>query len=97
MLRACVGLNVSLYFFMVLTRGIDLCQDTAVAPTPLKENRRRYNDLLHIRDALQQILDDPTVHLSDRLAATLQSDLSSARAIRTGMDCVQAITRVVGT
>ena len=97
MLRACVGLNVSLYFFMVLTRGIDLCQDTAVAPTPLKENRRRYNDLLHIRDALQQILDDPMVHLSDRLAATLQSDLSSARAIRTGMDCVQAITRVVGT
>ena len=95
MLRGCVGLNVSLYFFMILTRGLDLIKNAVAGPNVLRQADPFHSDLIHIRNSLLQVYEDPTIYLKDRLAATLQNDVSSEQAIRVGMDCVKLITLFV--
>lgn len=97
MLRGCVGLNVSLYFFMILTRGLDLLKKAVV----IRNTDRHYNlkeiyvDLIHIRNAIQEIYEDPIIGVKDRLTATLQNDTTSDQAIQMGSNLVKAITLVV--
>jgi hypothetical protein len=95
MLRGCVGLNISLYFFMILTRALDLIKLSVTGSNVQPQQDPMYSDLVHIRHALQQIYNDPTVHLTERLAATLHSGVSSDQAILVGMKCVQLITLTV--
>ena len=95
MLRGCVGLNVSLFFFMILTRGLDLLRKVVTLPYGDVDTNEIHVDLIHIQNALQQIYNDPMVCLKDRLTATLQNNTASDRAIQVGIKVLLVIPLVV--
>jgi JmjC domain, hydroxylase len=84
MLRGCVGLNVSLFSFMLLTRGLDLLRDIWSEEDPVLPHvadasghkTKRIRDLVGICGTLRVLIssDSDEVHWTDRLVATLQNE-----------------------
>jgi JmjC domain, hydroxylase len=85
MLRGCVGLNVSLYFFMTLRRGLDLIlelvQESAdMSLTTYRD--RAIHDLVCISNAMQLLCNDnSSIHLTQRLTGTLNNVRSADEAV----------------
>jgi JmjC domain, hydroxylase len=78
MLRGCIGLDVTAYFFMILCRGLELLQSSLGAAT-----LQATVDLARIREALLVLFHDEkgSIHLADRLGAILADDLLRDEAI----------------
>jgi JmjC domain, hydroxylase len=67
MLRGCIGLDVTAYFFMLLSRGLELLQSSFGMPT-----LQATVDLARIREALLVLFNEKrSIHLADRLGAML--------------------------
>jgi JmjC domain, hydroxylase len=94
MLRGCAGLDATTFYFMLLTRGLDLTMEEHGNNNNCGGNEDdddgRHFDLVHLRDMLSQLLHTETLFLHNRLAAVLaDSDLASI-AIQIGhtfVDC----------
>jgi hypothetical protein len=101
MLRGCVGLNVSLYFFMILTRGLDLLQysiklnlNNVWSHSCDCIDRSIRQDVMFISNSLQEICNDPLIHLRERLGATLHDIRLSDQALRIAMHYIQFISNI---
>jgi hypothetical protein len=68
MLRGCVGLDVTAFFFMLLTRLLELLSEENA------NNAETSFDVYRLIDMLQLLVDDKKVRVKDRLAAVLQSE-----------------------
>jgi len=68
MLLGCVGLNVSSFFWMMLSRVLELLREKIAAVDDCVVTA---TDLRRLSEMLSQLLRDEMLHLQDRLAATL--------------------------
>jgi hypothetical protein len=70
MLLGCVGLDVTSFFFMILSRALELLQ-----PDSIGDNwETQQFDLVCLGDMLSQLLNDKLLHVHGRLTATLSGD-----------------------
>lgn len=89
MLRGCVGLDVTAFFFMVVTEQARLLtRDMSDETTGEEESWERFFDMFRLEQVLESLL-QPQVHLHERLAAMLEHD----KLVMEAMD----ITKMVAT
>jgi JmjC domain, hydroxylase len=99
MLRGCVGLNVSLFSLMLLTRGLDLLRDIVDVPVShvakVGHPTNRIRDLSGICQSLRLLLSTDSVsdavHWTDRLIATLQNEDAAHQVQRIAMDLIAVV------
>jgi hypothetical protein len=81
MLLGCVGLDVTSFFFMILSRALELLQPDSIDNYDDDDLEIQQFDLVCLGDMLSQRLDDKVLHVQGRLAATLSGDKAAAAAI----------------
>lgn len=78
MLLGCVGLDVSFFFWMILSRTLELLQLAAV-----DSDREASFDLTRLGEMLSVLVDNTTLNLRERLAATLCGEKPAEWAVAT--------------
>jgi hypothetical protein len=87
MLRGCTGLDVTAFCFMVLIRGLQILQELRnngnEANHNMDEKGQWMNtfDLIRLSDTLEAVVNDETIHLTERFQATLANDLLGLEAV----------------
>lgn len=99
MLRGCVGLDVTAFFFMILTRGFELLHRLLSLPETSSSLWETVFDLVRLGDALRVLLDDDTrtIHLNGRLAAMLEDEQLGEEAVQIATAFLDSVDRLVGT
>jgi hypothetical protein len=89
MLRGCVGLDVTAFFFMILTRLVELVT-LKVDDGGMERAWERFFDIFRLTQVLD-MLQRPNVHLRERMAAVLEQDEMAMQAI----DMARTMARIV--
>jgi hypothetical protein len=89
MLRGCVGLDVTAFFFMILTRLVELVT-LKVDNGEMERAWERFFDIFRLTQVLD-MLQRPNVHLRERMAAVLEQDEMAMQAI----DMARTMARIV--
>jgi hypothetical protein len=81
MLLGCVGLDVTCFFLMILSRALELLQQDSIDDDNNNDDdwEIRQFDLVCLGDMLSQLLGDKVLHTHERLAASLSGDMPAAR------------------
>jgi hypothetical protein len=79
MLLGCVGLDVTSFFLMILSRALELLQPDSIDDSDDWEIQQF--DLVCLGDMLSQLMDDKVLHMHGRLAATLAGEEAATVAI----------------
>lgn len=88
MLRGCLGLDVSAFFLMCLTRGLDLLQQQQCKSSLSYED---CFDLVRLYDTLAVALDNPEIALEERLEASLNDKALSLNAVELAKTFIQVV------
>jgi hypothetical protein len=83
MLRGCLGLDVSAFFFMCLVRGLDLIQQQA--------SFERSFDLVRLSDTLSFVLDNVEVSAQLRLGASLNDRALGSKSIELADEFIRVV------
>ena len=87
MLRGCVGLDVTAFFFMVLTAQLDLLTQGS------NDGWERFFDIFRLHQILQT-LSKPGVHLQERLASMLGEDTLASEAVDSAKTAMRVVDNV---
>ena len=94
MLRGCVGLDVTAFFFMVFTELIERMTQH-VAETGEEENWERFFDIFRLHQVLEMLL-KPETHLQERMTSVLEQDalafdaMNAARYVARDVNAIKA-------
>lgn len=95
MLRGCVGLDVTAFFFMVTTELVSLLTQDVVNMDN-EETWERYFDMFRLALVLDKLL-DPEIQLRGRLAAILEQDVLAVEAMNVAETAARVVHEVKAT
>jgi hypothetical protein len=97
MLRGCVGLDVSAFFFFCLVRGLDLWEQQHVNGKYAMIEYEVCFDLVRLADTLSTVFDDIQIDLQKRLEATLCDKKLGMEAVKLANAFIQVVNRMIET
>ena len=102
MLRGCLGLDVSAFFFMCLVRGLDLLQQQTQQQneqhedSPVDDGWESCFDLVRLSDTLARVLESRDIAVQQRLEASLADNALGAEAVALAEAFIQVVHEMTG-